>query len=215
MAWRGVIQMDLLPKRLQQSVGTLWVGPGAHIVHYPLRQGQLMNFVGVVERTDWVAESWSQQGTREELHNDFAKWHQHVHDLIDQIDTPFKWSLRGRQPLTQWSKGRITLLGDACHPTLPFLAQGAVMAIEDAYVLARALDKHADIWHALGSYDAARVERANRLVSKSTENGKRFHSEELLNPLTTQVYLDREWSHESVSQRYDWLYSYDVKGVSV
>ncbi|MEN9887034.1 MAG: hypothetical protein RL758_1612, partial [Pseudomonadota bacterium] len=83
MAWRGVIQMDLLPKRLQQSVGTLWVGPGAHIVHYPLRQGQLMNFVGVVERTDWVAESWSQQGTREELHNDFAKWHQHVHDLID------------------------------------------------------------------------------------------------------------------------------------
>lgn len=215
MAWRGVIQMDRLPSHLQQPIGVVWVGSGAHIVHYPLRQGQLLNFVGVVERSEWVGESWSQQGTREELHQDYANWHADVHALIDHIDIPFKWSLRGRQPLGQWSNGRITLLGDACHPTLPFLAQGAVMAIEDAYVLARALGKYADVEQALRAYDAARVERGNRLVSKSSENGKRFHSDELLNPQTAKGYIDREWSEESVSQRYDWLYGYDVELTAV
>lgn len=215
LAWRGVIRMDRLPARLQQGISVLWVGPGAHIVHYPLRQGQLLNFVGVVERSEWVGESWSQQGTREELHNDYAKWHEDVHALIDHIDTPFKWSLRGRQPLTQWSKGRVALLGDACHPTLPYLAQGAVMAIEDGYVLARALDIHADAGQALRAYDAARVERANSLVSKSTENGKRFHSDELINPSTAKNYIDREWSEASIGQRYDWLYGYDADRVPV
>ncbi|MGV3654958.1 MAG: FAD-dependent monooxygenase, partial [Noviherbaspirillum sp.] len=126
-AWRGVIPMDHLPHHLRRRVGTNWVGPGAHVIHYPLHNGELMNFVGIVERDDWQVESWTQQGTHEECHADFAGWHEDVHELIRHIGVPFKWALMARDPLQRWSEGRVTLLGDACHPTLPFLAQGAVM----------------------------------------------------------------------------------------
>lgn len=215
MAWRGVMKMARLPENLRQSMSVVWVGPGAHIVSYPMRRGELLNFVGIVEKAEWASESWSQQGTHEDLHADFAQWHPHVHELIDQIETPFKWSLRGRKPLTQWSKGRITLLGDACHPTLPFLAQGAAMAIEDGAVLARALDRHQDVGRALHAYDRARIERTNRIVSKSEENGRRFHNEELLDPQRASEFVKREWSEENVSQRHDWLYDYRVEDAAL
>lgn len=215
MAWRGVMKMDSLPASLRQSNSVLWVGPGAHIVSYPLRCGELLNFVGVVEKTEWTTESWSQKGTHEELHADYAKWHPDVHELIDHIETPFKWSLRGRQPLSQWSKGRVTLLGDACHPTLPFLAQGAAMSIEDGDVLARALDRRSDIGEALAAYDRARVERGNRVMTKSAENGRRFHNEEMLDPQKASAFVNREWSEENVNQRYDWLYTYDAARVAL
>ncbi|RMA59932.1 salicylate hydroxylase [Acidovorax sp. 100] len=215
MAWRGVMRMDQLPAKLQQATSVLWVGPGAHIVTYPIRRNELLNFVGVVEKAEWTSESWSQQGSHEELHEDFSKWHSHVHALIDQIETPFKWSLRGRKPLQRWSTGRITLLGDACHPTLPFLAQGAAMSIEDGYVLARALDEKSDIGAALQAYDGARIERANKIVSKAEENGKRFHNDEMLDPTKARAFVNREWSEENVSQRYDWLYSYDAERIAL
>lgn len=215
MAWRGVMKMDRLPNALQQSISVLWVGPGAHIVTYPLRRGELLNFVGVVEKAEWASESWSQQGTHEELHADFAKWHPHVHALIDEIETPFKWSLRGRKPLDKWSMGRVTLLGDACHPTLPFLAQGAAMSIEDGYVLARALAEHPAIDSALKAYDGARLERANNIVIKAVEMGERFHNDEMLDPAKAKTFVDREWSEENVSRRYDWLYNYDAERVAL
>lgn len=215
MAWRGVMKMDRLPADLQQSMSVLWVGPGAHIVSYPLRRGELLNFVGVVEKEEWASESWSQKGTHDELHADFAKWHPHVHALIDQIETPYKWSLWGRKRLSQWSKGRVTLLGDACHPTLPFLAQGAAMSIEDGYVLARALEKYSDVGAALRAYDQARVERANRIVSKSDENGKRFHNDEMLDPARASAFVEREWSEKNVSERYEWLYAYDADQIEL
>ncbi|WP_295549254.1 FAD-dependent monooxygenase [uncultured Pseudacidovorax sp.] len=215
MAWRGVMKMDELPAALRQSTSVLWVGPGAHIVTYPIRRNELLNFVGVVEKTEWTSESWSQQGTHDELHADFATWHPHVHALIDQIGVPFKWSLRGRRPLQRWSQGRVTLLGDACHPTLPFLAQGAAMSIEDGHVLARALSEHPDIGAALRAYDGARVERTNRIVSKAEENGRRFHNDEMLDPARARAYVDREWSEDNVSRRYDWLYAYDTERVAL
>jgi salicylate hydroxylase len=142
VAWRGVIPMADLPPRLARSVSSNWVGPGRHVVQYPLRRGTLMNFVGVVEREDWHEESWTTPGSHADMLADFAGWHEDVQTLIAAIPQPYLWALKLRRPLPSWSVGRVTLLGDACHPTLPFLAQGAVMAIEDGYILSRALEAH-------------------------------------------------------------------------
>ena len=144
MAWRGVVPMDRLPARLRQQYGMTWIGPHGHVVTYPLRRGELLNFVTAIERDDWLIESWSEAGTVEECRRDLALWHADVLAIVDAIDIPYKWAMLGREPLEHWSVGRVSLLGDACHPTLPFLAQGANMAIEDGMVLARCLDAYDD-----------------------------------------------------------------------
>ena len=141
MSWRGIARMADLPDDLRGHVGTNWVGPGGHVVTYPLRCGEIMNFAGIVERSDWTVESWSTRGTKEECARDFANWHPSIHHMIGVLDRTFKWALLGREPLKSWSRGRVALLGDAAHPTLPFLAHGAIMALEDAAVLARCLRK--------------------------------------------------------------------------
>lgn len=216
MAWRGVIRAECLPEHLLRPVGTNWVGPGRHVIHYPLRGGKLMNFVGIVERDDWQVESWTQEGTHEECHRDFAGWHADVHALIEKLDTPFKWALMARPPMTRWTLGRVTLLGDACHPTLPFLAQGAVMAIEDGYILARSIDAHGhDPALALARYEAVRMNRANRVVERSAENGRRFHNPALASAEGAAQYVEREWREDRVRERYDWLFRYKVDEVPV
>jgi salicylate hydroxylase len=214
LAWRGVIPMERLPQRLRRPVGTNWVGPGKHVIHYPLHGGELMNFVGIVERGDWLVESWTQKGTHEECHADFNGWHDDVHELIRNVDVPFKWALMAREPLQQWSSGRVTLLGDACHPTLPFLAQGAGMAIEDGYIVARCIEKYeSDLALALKKYEAARIERTTMIVQRSTENGRRFHNPALASPDGAAAYVDREWAEPKVKERYDWLFRYNVDEV--
>jgi salicylate hydroxylase len=144
VAWRGLVPMEKLPPHLAQLQGTNWLGPHGHVLHYPVRRGEIMNFISMVERDDWQIESWVTQGTKDELANDFRGWHADVHAIIDRIETPYKWALYVRGPMPRWSKGRVTLLGDACHPTLPFLGQGGVMAIEDGYIIAACLAKHFD-----------------------------------------------------------------------
>lgn len=215
MAWRGIIPMAKLPAHMKRLVGTNWVGPGGHIVHYPLRRGELMNWVGVVERDDWTIESWSTRGTVAECAADYRGWHEDIQTMIASIETPYKWALMGRAPMDAWTVGRVTLLGDACHPTLPFLAQGAVMAIEDGYVLARALDEIADPAAALAGYEAARRERANRMVRGSAENAHRFHNASLARAEEAAAYVDREWAEDKVRARYEWLFSHDVTRVPI
>ena len=134
IAWRGVIETKKLPEHLRVPYGFNWVGPGKHVIHYPMRSNNLVNFVGAVEQSrSWEVESWSQKGSTEDCLKDFAGWHEDVQTLIKAIDVPYKWAMMIRDPMKTWTKGRITLLGDACHPTLPFLAQGAVMALEDGF----------------------------------------------------------------------------------
>lgn len=215
MAWRGVIPMERLPQHMRRMVGTNWVGPGGHIVHYPLRSGTLMNFVGVRERADWQVESWSVAGTRAECLADFAGWHADIQAMIEAIDVPYKWALMHRPPLPRWSEGRVSLLGDACHSTLPFLAQGAVMAIEDGYILMRALKADADPAAALARYEAARRERTTRMVEGAAANTKRFHNPELAHVEGARAYVDREWNETRVKERYEWLFTYDVTKVPV
>uniref|UniRef100_UPI0039EE9D1A FAD-dependent monooxygenase n=1 Tax=Bordetella sputigena TaxID=1416810 RepID=UPI0039EE9D1A len=216
LAWRGVIPATRLPAHLREPYAVNWVGPGAHVIHYPLRRGELVNFVGILERDDWQVESWTQQGTIEECLRDFARWHEDVHTLIRALDQPFKWALMLREPLPVWSQGRITLLGDACHPTLPMLASGAAMAIEDGYILARCLDELAgDPAVALARYETLRKERTTRVVRGSAENARRFHNPALAHAEGAAAYVEREWNEDRVRERYEWLFTYDVDAVRV
>lgn len=214
VAWRAVIPASRLPARFSEPIATNWIGPGGHVIHYPLRRGELVNYVSVVERSDWQVESWSVAGTVEECLADYAGWHEDVHAMIRAIDTPYKWALMLRQPMNEWSRGRVTLLGDACHPTLPFLAQGAVMAIEDGYVLARALAGHGrDHESAFAAYEAARNERTSRIVKGAESNLGRFHNPALSDAASAEAYVSEEWHEEKIRQRYEWLFTYDATSV--
>ena len=209
-AWRGLVPMERLPKHLQRLVGCNWVGPGGHIITYPLRGGKLLNFVAALERDNWAVDSWTEAGTREECAADFEGWHDDIQEIVRHIEIPYKWALLGREPLQQWAVGRVTLLGDACHPTLPMLAQGGNMAIEDGMVLARCLAGDADVAKALKQFETARVGRTSQIVRRSTEAAKRFHNPALADPAGAAAYVDREWTPEKIEARYGWLFEYDA-----
>ena len=214
MAWRGLVPVEQLPAHMRRNVGVNWVGPGGHVINYFLRRGEIFNFVGIVER-DWRVESWTERGTREECAVDFRGWNEDIHAIIRSIAEPYKWALLGRTPLTRFSHGRATLVGDAAHPTLPMLAQGANMAIEDGMVLARCLSAYQDAETALARYDAARVERTAKLVRGANEMAKRFHNPALADAAGAKAYVDAQWNEETVKQRYDWIFSYDATRVAV
>jgi len=214
IAWRGLIPMERLPERMRRLVGTNWIGPGGHIVHYPVRQGELMNFAGISEsESQWLTESWNVQGSIEECLDCYPGWNEDLHFMIKSIETPYKWALMIRPPLDVWTQGRVTLLGDASHATLPFLAQGAAMAIEDGFILARAIHEISDIPDALKRYENARKERCNRVVTGSAANAKRFHNPVLADPNEARAYVSRELSPEKIAERYEWVYTYDVNTV--
>jgi 2-polyprenyl-6-methoxyphenol hydroxylase-like FAD-dependent oxidoreductase len=216
IVWRGIVPMEKLPPRMARRVGVNWVGPGGHVVHYPLRAGKLMNFVGALEGREWRTESWSARGTTEALAADFAGWHEEVHALIRAIPEPHTWALMVRPPLPRWTSGRVTLLGDACHSMVPFLAQGAVMAIEDALVLSRALTEGSgDIPERLQRYESARRERTRRAVEGSADNIARFHNRALADPVKAREYVEREWAGQNVAARYEWLFRYDAATAAV
>jgi salicylate hydroxylase len=203
--------MTALPAHMQQPVGSTWIGPGGHVVSYPLHRGEIMNFVATIEGKQWTAAGGTEPGTAEECHRDFAGWHEDVQTMIRLSPQLLKWALMRREPIPQWTQGRVSLLGDACHATLPFLAQGAVHAIEDGVVLARCLQAYgADPAQALQRYETARIERTSRMVRGATANTGRFHSPELATEESADRYLQREWSTEPIADRYDWLYSYDA-----
>jgi len=212
VAWRGLIPMDDLPAHMRVPVGSTWIGPGGHVVSYPLHRSTIMNFVATIEGKSWPHPGASAPGTMEECLQDFKGWHDDVQTMIRRSPQLLKWALARREPISDWTQGRITLLGDAAHATLPFLAQGAVHSIEDGTVLARCLENvaPADVPAALLRYQKARIERTSRMVRGATANTERFHSRELATEESAESYLQREWSAAPIFERYDWLYSYDA-----
>ena len=158
-AWRLTLPTDQLPDNFMGQVMSVWMGPGAHVVCYYLRAGALLNFVGLVETEEISEESWTAKFPWERLKADFVGWHPDIQTVIDRVDKDscFRWSLYYRPPIASWSTRRATLLGDAVHATLPYLAQGACMAIEDAAVLTRALQVDGRRAEALKLYERNRI----------------------------------------------------------
>lgn len=178
IAWRGLVPMDRVPQAVLDPPSGIYVGPGHLVNRYPVRGGQLLNFVAFAERKAWTGEGWSIRSTVDELLREFEDWHPDVRTFLAAVPPEhlYKWGLFDREPLASWHSGRITLLGDAAHPVLPFLGFGAVLAIEDAAVLARALEVSGDLGEALARYEAARLARASFVVREARQAVKIFHS---------------------------------------
>jgi salicylate hydroxylase len=167
-AFRGLVPAERAPRFARRRAQTLWIGPDHHLVHYPVSGGTTINLVAFAPAGDYTVESWSATATVEEFLAEFAGWDPRLRELILGAGTPGRWALLDRAPLGRWSKGPVTLLGDAAHPMFPFFAQGAAQSIEDAAVLARCLaqDPRSPA-PALRRYESLRIGRTTRLQEVS------------------------------------------------
>lgn len=211
VAWRMVVPLDRL-KHPPPPTACVWAGPGRHAVTYRLAGGKLANLVGVVERDDWQGESWRETGSREAALADFSGWAPEITDIIASADTPYRWALFDRYPLPRWQDGAVGLIGDACHPMLPFMAQGAAMAVEDAWVLAREVS-HADtIAAGLARYETIRKPRTSRIQAASHGNMKTFHRRSTAGQLATYgpMWIGGKLLPGIVRAHQDWIYGHDV-----
>jgi salicylate hydroxylase len=204
-AWRLTLPAEHLPPDFMGQVMSVWMGPGAHVVCYYLRAGALLNFVGLVETDEVSEESWTAKFPWEKLKADFRGWHPSIQLVIDEADRNqcFRWSLFYRPPISDWSTRRATMLGDAVHATLPYLAQGAAMAIEDGAVLTRALGMTGHVVEALQIYQRNRIERTSRIVKASTANRELFHMRD------RQMLRSAFANRDEGAVRNAWLYSYN------
>ena len=176
VAWRGLVLAERIRHLDIEVVSHSWQGPAAHVVHYWVAGGRMMNVVCVVERGDWTQESWTDRGEVADVLARYEGWHPMVRGLIEAFPETYIWALHDRDQLAQWSDGRVTLLGDACHPMLPMMAQGAAQAIEDGAALTALLAAMPDdVPGALNRYEAVRKPRATRLQEMSRANRVRFH----------------------------------------
>jgi len=176
VAWRGLVPAERIRHLGFEIVSHCWLGPDGHVVHYWVSGGRMMNVVCVVEHGDWTRESWTDKGEVADVLARYEGWHPMVRSLIGAFPQTFIWALHDRAELPCWSAGRVTLLGDACHPMLPMMAQGAAQSIEDGAALATLLEAMPDdIASALARYEAVRKPRATKLQQASAANRSRFH----------------------------------------
>ena len=204
-AWRLTVPVERLPQPFLEQVMSVFMGPGGHCVVYYLRAGKLLNFVGCIETEEISEESWTKKFPKARLKADLAGWHPDIQAIVDAADEDgcYRWSLHNRAPIRDWSTRRATILGDAAHPTLPYLAQGAAMAIEDGAVLARALRQAGSIPDALQLYQRNRIDRTARVVEQSTDNRRLFH-------LPSQAAMRAEFARRNEGgDRNGWLYAYN------
>ncbi len=208
VAFRGIVPLAQLPAGMIERRGYNWTGPHHHFVHYLLKGGTMVNCVGVCEQDDWRTESWSVEGDLHEFQAEFAGWHDTIQALIGGMDRCFKWALYDRDPLPQWTRGHATLLGDACHPMLPFLAQGACMSIEDGYVLAHCLRANGDVERGLEAYESIRKPRVSEVQLGARERGKQLHlaSADAIAERNARNAADPERR----ARQMDWIYRHDV-----
>jgi salicylate hydroxylase len=209
-AFRGLVPEECLRELALEVTAQVWMGPGQHFVHYFVSRGRLVNFVAVVEQAAWTRESWTERGDVAGALAVFEGWHPQVRTILGSVDEIFVWGLFDRAPMERWSQGRVTLLGDACHAMLPFMAQGAAQAIEDGATLAACLAAlDTDIPAALRRYEQLRRPRASRLQALSTANKSRFHlpdgpaQRERDEQMATSA---TDWSFDAVA----WIYQHDA-----
>jgi salicylate hydroxylase len=213
VAWRGLVAADRAPPELLRPVARVTMGPGRHLVTYPLRGARLVNFVAVEERAEWVAEGWNARDDPASLGRAFAGWGGAAGALLAAVDECWLWGLYDHAPLRRWSRGGLVLLGDACHPMLPFLAQGATMALEDAWVLADALDLAEEPERGLMAYEAARLPRTARVQRAAARSGRIYHlGPGLRGPAQAALRGLSAVAPALLAARFDWLFGGDVTG---
>jgi salicylate hydroxylase len=211
VAYRGLVPSNRLRHLDLEFTNQIWMGPGAHFVHYFVSAGRLVNFVGITEQDSWLGESWVDPGEVADALALFQGWHDQVLSIIGATDETYKWALFDRSPLQRWSAGRVTLLGDACHPMLPFMGQGAAQAIEDGATLKCCLLKFPnDVFAALQLYEQLRQPRASRLQGMSATNKIRFHMRDGPAQRERDTEMARgvtDWSLAAIA----WLFAHDAE----
>jgi 2-polyprenyl-6-methoxyphenol hydroxylase-like FAD-dependent oxidoreductase len=203
-AWRALLPRGEVPAPFAASEVGLWLGPHAHLVHYPVCGGKDLNIVAVVEGGS-ANQGWSRRAEPDLLLPNFQRWAQPAKALLEMVKTWRCWSLFRLKPLPRWTDGRMALLGDAAHPVLPYLAQGAALAIEDAVTLAASLKASGgDPASAFPRYQALRMERAARVQAQAARFGRIYH---LRGPAAfARNFLLGRRHPQSLLQSFDWLY---------
>jgi salicylate hydroxylase len=209
VAYRGLIPAERVADLEIPVEAQVWMGPDRHFVHYYVQEKRLLNWVALVEQDTWQRESWTDRGEVADALAAYEGWHRQIRRIIESVDETFIWAVFDRAPLTRWSRGRVTLLGDACHPMLPFMAQGAAQAIEDGAALATCLAETSGVEAALRLYESVRLPRASKIQAMSAQNKVRFHlpdgpeQEERDRQMATQ---STDWSINAVA----WIYGHDA-----
>jgi salicylate hydroxylase len=214
-AWRTLIPAAAAPKSALASAVNLWLGADTHLVHYPVKAGRMINVVAIVG-DDWREPGWNTPGEPRVLLDRFSAelWHASARDLLVAPELWQKWALFDCLPLatwgttwgTTWGNGRVTLLGDAAHPMLPYLAQGAAMAIEDAAVLAACLERNPNVPAALRTYEASRLPRTARVQREASRNATVYHMSGPAAVLRSLALM--AMGGDRLISRYDWLYGW-------
>ena len=210
VAWRALVPLALLGDIAPPPTGCIWAGRKRHAVTTRVRAGSIVNFVGIVEQSDWQKEGWKVEGLKQDALTDFAGWDQRVLNVIEHAETLHKWALFDRKPLPYWHQKHVVLLGDAAHPMLPSMAQGAVQSIEDAYTLAQCLEEAEvdTIPNSSANYFAKRIKRVTRVQHVSAQNLRLFHKSSIPAQILSYVpmWLVGKLAPSLVQKQNDWLY---------
>jgi salicylate hydroxylase len=214
LAYRGLIPAERLADLELEVSSQVWMGPGRHFVHYYVQAERLVNFVAVVEQDSWTRESWTDKGDVAVALAEYDGWHPQVRTILGSVDVTFVWALFDRAPLDRWSAGRVALLGDACHPMLPFMAQGAAQAVEDGATLTACLLRAdgTDIPEALRLYEELRLPRASKIQGLSAANKIRFHLPDGPEQEERDAQMSSgstDWSLKAVA----WIYGHDAANI--
>jgi salicylate hydroxylase len=214
ICWRGMAPADAVPRDINTSDGAMWMGPHGHVVHYPVRRGELVNIVAHIDSNAWTEESWTRQCDVSEVMTNYAGWNSMLTRIFPCSERWYKWALYDRDPLECWSKGRATLLGDSAHAMLPYLGTGAGMALEDACVLAAAIARQGDdLGAALAAYQQARVPRTRAAVLGARARARENHLASRWARLKRDVKFalrERFGGGDNTAFQVGWLYEYDV-----
>jgi salicylate hydroxylase len=213
ICWRFLVAADTVPGGLPSRDSVTWLGPHGAVVVYLVRRGELVNVVAHYDDDSWTEESWIRECDRQEAIDNYRGWHESLLRLFSASERHYKWALYDRDPLSRWTVGRVTILGDAAHPMLPYLGQGACQAMEDGVVLASALAAEADdVVSALRLYERVRLPRASRVVLTSRERGEDNH---LVSPWAALkrdalIALRQHFSRDRTGRGANWIFDYDA-----
>jgi len=213
ICWRFLVPLDAVPGGLPTLDNVTWLGPHGAVVVYLVRRGDLVNVVAHYDDESWTEESWIRECDCQEAIDNYRGWHESLMRLFSASERHYKWALYDRDPLERWTVGRATILGDAAHPMLPYLGQGACQAMEDGVVLASALAAGSgDVPAALQVYERVRLPRARRVVLTARERGEDNH---LVSPLAAikrdaLIALRQRFGRDRTGRGTAWIFDYDA-----